>query len=148
MAVAFPAQVKQQQRRGDFRLSLAGYDDLTAAVHAGTVAHGGAAPIDAPRFVARLLNISAGGVCALFDGPGTRKWQTGDVFFFTFTLPGIEAPFVTANQLRHLRRIHDGQSTVAGFKFLPWPLVSMKSRVQEITRFIAAEQRRQLRRGR
>jgi hypothetical protein len=51
-------------------------------------------------------------------------------------------------QLTHYRRIHDGLSTVAGFEFQPWSVVPMKEQVREILRFIAAEQRRQLRRGR
>ena len=148
MAVAFPSEVREQQRRADFRLSLAGHGTMIAEVHQGARETGGSAPIDAQRFIARLLNISAGGVGLLVDAQEARGWHPGDMFFISFQLPDEESEFQMMTELRHHRPIHDGLSTVAGFQFVPWPIVPMQTHVRQIGRFIAAEQRRQLRRGR
>ena len=147
-AVTLPAQVGRQQRRGEFRISLVGYKDLKVAVHGGSADNGGAAPVDSVRSAGRLLNISAGGVGALFKTGPKPRWRLGQLFFLAFGLPGVETTFVILAELRHLRRIHEGLATIAGFKFRPWPMVPMESYRHQITRFIAVEQRRQLRRGR
>lgn len=148
MAVAFPSEVREQQRRADFRLSLAGHGAMIAEVHQGLPGDGGSAPIGAKRFSARMVNISAGGVGLLIDARETRDWRLGDTFFVSFHLPDVEAEFQMMTEFRHYRRIHDGLSAVAGFRFIPWPLVSTKAQVRHILRFIAAQQRCRLRRGR
>ena len=147
-AVTLPAQVGQQQRRAEFRISLVGYKGLEVMVHGGRADDGGAAPVDSVRWTGRLLDISAGGVAALFETGPRPRWRPGQLFFLAFGLPGVETTFVILAELRHLRRIHEGQATIAGLKFRPWPMVPMESYRRQITRFLATEQRRQLRRGR
>ncbi|MFQ5490906.1 MAG: flagellar brake domain-containing protein, partial [Phycisphaerae bacterium] len=61
-AAALPDEVKIQQRRADFRISLAARGDISILIHGGTDADGGSCRIDQPRVVGRLLNISAGGL--------------------------------------------------------------------------------------
>ncbi len=148
MALAAPNVITEQQRRGDFRISLAGYEKLDVLVHGGTLDGGGAARIDAPRYVGRILNVSAGGLGALFERCSKPRMRAGDLLFLSFSLPEMENSFAVASELRFIRAIHDGQSTVTGFKFMPWSLVPMPSYCREIARFIAAAQRRQLKRGR
>jgi c-di-GMP-binding flagellar brake protein YcgR len=147
-AVTLPAQVGRQQRRAEFRISLVGYEDLEVAVHGGSADNGGAAPVDSVRWAGRLLNVSAGGVGALFKTDPKPRWRPGQLFFLAFGLPGVETTFLTLAELGYLRRIDEGQPTIAGFRFRPWPMVPMESYRRQITRFIAVEQRRQLRRGR
>lgn len=147
-AVTLPARVERQQRRAEFRISLVGYKDLKVMVHGGSADNGGTAPVDSARWAGRLLDISAGGVGALFKTLPKPRWRPGQLFFLAFGLPGVETTFVVLAELRYLRRIHEGQATIAGFKFRPWPMVPMESYRRQITRFLATEQRRQLRRGR
>lgn len=147
-AVTLPSEISQQQRRAEFRISLAGYDGLKALVHGGSAEDGGSAPVDSVRRMARLLNISAGGVGALFESGPKLRWRPRQLLFLTFGLPDVETRFVILAELRHLRSIHQGRATVAGFRFRSWPMVPMESYRRQITRFIATEQRRQLRRGR
>ncbi len=147
-ALAIPAEVRPQQRRADFRLSLAGYDWTVALCHQGEREHPRRCAIDAHRFKVRLVNISAGGVEALVDPSAIRGCGQGDVFFMTFFLPEVEQEFCMRTELRHTRHIHNGRSTLAGFMFLPWEMAPLKPYVRQINRFIATEQRRQLRRGR
>lgn len=146
-ALGLPATVERRQRRASFRLSLAAFTGLTVAVHRGTADNGGAAPIDAIRHVARLLNLSAEGIGALFDVGATRQWKSRDVFFLAFELPEVETSFLLLAELRHMRPIRDSLSVIAGFRFLPWSLVPMESYGRELTRFIAAVERRRLRRS-
>jgi c-di-GMP-binding flagellar brake protein YcgR len=148
MALAMPSEVREQQRRSDFRLSLAGCETIQAEVHLGSPEGGGSAPIDALRFSARLINISGGGVSLLVDAQEAGKWRLGDTFFVSFCLPDVEGEFRMVVELRHERRIHERRSAVAGFKFLPWPLVPLKGLVRQILKFSAAQQRRQLKRAR
>ena len=148
IALAMPSEVREQQRRADFRLSLAGCEAIQAEMHPGSPDGGGSAPIDARRFSARLINISAGGVGQLVDAQEARKWKHRDTFFISFCLPDVEGEFRMVAELRHERRIHEGRSAVAGFKFLPWPLVPLKASVRQILKFTAVQQRRQLKRGR
>lgn len=147
-ALAVPAEIREQQRRADFRLSLASFQRIMATVHRGSLDGGGCAPIDARPWPAWLVNISSGGVGAVVDSKFTRDWRAGEVFFLTFRLPEVEVEFLMTAQLRYCRRIRDGRATVAGFMFTPWPFAPLKPYQQTITRFIATKQRKQLRRGR
>jgi c-di-GMP-binding flagellar brake protein YcgR len=147
-ALAIPAEVRQQQRRADFRLSLAGYEGVVAKIHAGVREGGGSCAIDARVVSARLVNISTGGLGVLLDTSATAGWRVGAVFFMSFSLPEVEVEFCMMTELRHLERIHEGASTVAGFIFLPWELCPLQPYARRISRFIATEQRKQLRRNR
>ncbi len=148
IALAMPSEVLEQQRRSDFRLSLAGCETIQAEAHLGSLEGGGSAPIGALRFSARPINLSAGGIGLLVDTRYARKWRLGNTFFVSFCLPDVKGEFRMLAQLRHERRIPERQATVAGFKFLPWPLVPLKVSVRKILKFTAAQQRRQLKRGR
>jgi len=147
-SLSVPAEVRPQQRRADFRLSLAGFDWIVAHLHRGSSQNGGHCPMDTRPCRARLNNISAGGVGALVDTSAAGDWNAREIFFMSFSLPGVEQEFLMMTELRHHRRIHDGLTTLAGFKFCPWPLAPLQPYVRQIRRFIAAEQRKQLRRGR
>jgi c-di-GMP-binding flagellar brake protein YcgR len=148
ISVTMPARVGQQQRRADFRISLASYQGSHALIHAGSAEGGGSAPVDALRWTARMVNVSAGGLGVLAQKGPRPHWKIGGLFFLTFRLPEYDYDFVIMAELKHVRRIHGGHSTIAGFRFLPWHLGPVKSHARQITRFIAMAQRRQLRRGR
>jgi len=148
IAIALPSEVREEQRRSDFRLSLAGQGAVVAMVHRGCRDCGGSAPIDVQRFDARLVNLSAGGVGLLVAAEDTKEWQARDTFFISLCLPEVEDELQMMMELRHCRSTDNGLSTVAGFSFFSWPLVPMQAYERDIRRFIATEQRRQIRRGR
>jgi len=147
VAIGVPGDVRIEQRRADFRLSLAGYD-IPVEGHPGRPDHGGHCALMVFPFAGRLTNISAGGMGLVVDEAIAAEWQIGQVFFFVFRLPGATRDLWVMSTLRHLRGVPESLSTVAGLQFLPWPLVPMRTYVREINRFIAGEQRRRLRRGR
>ncbi len=147
MAIGQPGAIRPHQRRADFRMSLASHK-VVAVIHRGSAEDGGSCPVQARPLKALLTNISAGGVCTVVDRAEARDWRLGDTFFVNFELPAVDDDFHMMAELRHTRPIHDGLSVVAGLKFRPWSLVRMRAVVRRITRFIASEQRRQLRRSR
>ncbi len=147
-ALEMPTEMQQQQRRGDFRLSLAGQERVIVTMHPGRTDDGGSAPVDARRSSGWLANISASGVGIVADRTAGKVWKAGAHFFLSFRLPSIEAEFCVAAEFRHFRPIRSGLTVLGGFQFVPWAASQPDQYQKSITRFIASEQRRQLRRGR
>ena len=108
----------------------------------------GSAPVDAPHHPGWLANVSTGGVGIVADRTVAGVWKAGAHFFMSFRLPTVEAEFRVLAEFRHFRRIRDGLSLLGGFQFVPWAASHPGQYQQSIARFIAAEQRKQLRRGR
>ncbi len=146
-ALLLPKEIVTQQRRADFRLSLAGCA-INAEIHAGTAENGGHCPIATSPVSARMVNISASGLAAMVDKTTATGWAPGQVFFATFILPGVDTVFYVMMELRHARPVNNNVSVICGFQLVPWDLVPTRRHTQMIARFIADEQRRQLRRGR
>ncbi|MCP4250466.1 MAG: flagellar brake protein [bacterium] len=147
-ALDVPAEVHQQQRRADFRLSLAGRDRVIVSMHQGRTEDGGSAPVDAPHFPGWLAQISPGALGLVADRSVAGAWKTGVRFFVSFHLPTVETEFCVLAEFRYSRRICDGLFVLGGFRFAPWPAAQPVQYQRSVTRFIASEQRRQLRRGR
>jgi len=147
MTLAIPEKIREQQRRADFRLSLAGQSRTVASMHRMEAQQPDRCPVDARRFSARLVNVSAGGIGVLIDSSELRDAQAGDVFCVSFSL-SEEEEFCMLAELRHCRRSHDKLLTAAGLIFLPWSLVPLRPCVRRIARVLVAKQRKQLRRGR
>lgn len=148
VAVALPEKVSIEQRRSDFRVSLAAQESVSVLIHAGTEAEGGACPIATPRMVGRLVNVSAGGMGVQCNAKQARAWPRDCPYFLSFELPGTDAALVMMAELRHVRPLSENIVAIAGFKFLPWSTVPLKQSAHTISRFIATNQRRNLRRAR
>ncbi len=143
MALKVPTEVSEEQRRHDFRLSLARYD-ITATLHETSPQDVNSAPISAAQFAGRLINISATGLGMLFDTDRCPKCSHWDIFYIQYCLPKINEPFVLLVEVRHARAIHDGLEKIVGFKFLDTRELLIKVQLRHIAEFLAAEQRRQL----
>lgn len=144
MAIQAPVELRRQQRRQDFRLSLAKYD-IEVQSHEVSPADINLAPLDAVHFAGRLTNISAGGVgilCRAASCPKLEQWAT---YFMLFRLPEVPEPFVLAAEVRHIRNLHDGLEWIIGLSFIQPREPQIRVQIQRVTKFIADEQRRQLR---
>lgn len=145
---AIPRQIKQQQRREYYRVSVAGHDDIRIDFCPTLPDRSDCCSIDAKHFSGRLVNISTGGLLVIVPVSQHRGFRFGERFFVEFELPDIEDPFQLSVEMRHFRKVHENTDTLVGLKFktdVNWPVRPL---VQQITRFIANEERRQLRRGR
>ncbi len=144
MTIRIPTRVREEQRRQDFRLSLAKHE-ITAELHETTPDNISAAPVGAVRFSVRLTNISTGGVAALCAAAKCPKLLEWDVFYLRFDLAGVPEPLVLPAEVRHLRSLRDGEVRVIGLRFISAKEPAMRAQIQQINRFIADQQRIQLR---
>jgi c-di-GMP-binding flagellar brake protein YcgR len=147
MALRLPAEVREEQRRSAYRVTIAG-QGIRVDLHQVNRDDPTGCPVDADRFSGQLANISAGGVCVLVESSERARPQPGDTFCIQFGLPDIPVPFVLPADVRHASPIHDGQAVRVGLCFLWCDLFDTRSQVVRISKFVAAEQRRQLRRRR
>ena len=139
-----PRLIRQEQRRHDFRLSLS-REDVGATFHALASENADSAPIDAVRFDGRITNLSGGGLALIMQTVPGLKFRINDQFCIVFNLPHVEGQFALPVELRNVRRIHDGESTVIGFQFRARHGPENRERIQRVRKFITDEQRRQLR---
>ncbi|MEW6198126.1 MAG: PilZ domain-containing protein [Planctomycetota bacterium] len=144
VALRMPAELRKQQRREQFRLSLA-KADVAANLHKTSADAIDVVPRDAPRFTGRIVNISLGGVAVLYDVGRTPPLAPGEVLFVEFTLPEAKSPLVFPVEVRHFRSVRDDESRICGLRFLDTAAPAVREQVQQLNKFIAEEQRRQLR---
>lgn len=147
MALALPAAIRREQRRRDFRVSLARHD-VPVTLHeldADTLA---SAPRSAARFPGRAVNLSAGGLGVMVEKAACPKLEVWQRLYVLFTLPEDDEPLALPAEIRQVRAVHDGLELMLGLRFLDTGEVSFRTQTRRIGDFIIAEQRRQIRRRR
>lgn len=144
VALRTPGQLRKQQRREQFRLSLA-KADVAASLHKTSVDVADVVPLDAPRFSGRVVNISLGGVGVLYDVGRAPPLAPGEVLFIEFALPEVESPFVLPVEVRHIRGVRHDENRICGLRFLDTTAPLIREQVAQLNKFLADEQRRQLR---
>lgn len=144
VALGMPSAVRKQQRREQFRLSLA-RTDVPASLHGTSPDAVDVVPLDAPRFKGRIVNISLGGLGVLYDTSACPPLTSGMTLFVQFTLPEIELGFVFPVEARHVRHVRDEADRIVGLRFLDTTVPAIQVQIQQLNKFIVDEQRRQLR---
>lgn len=139
-----PKSISEEQRRHDFRLSLS-KEEIVATFHSLDPHHTDRAPIDAMRCEGRITNLSGGGLALMMKTVPGRKFRINDQFCISFLLPQVEAHIVLPIELRNIRRVHEGESTILGFQFVGRHSPENRTLVQDVRKYIADEQRSQLR---
>ncbi len=144
MALQLPDQIAEQQRRSDFRVSLAGRD-IVANLHATAAGDVRVCPVDAERFEGRLTNISAGGLGLLVSRNSRRSFALGELFYACFRLPDLDPECVLPVEVRNHRRVAESGATLVGVRFVSCDPAHTSTQLAQIQRFVAVEQRRLLR---
>ena len=147
MTLALPSEVKSQQRRRDFRVSVAGNAIRCRLFHEDE-RHERACSVYVTSVGATLANLASRGFAAAIEGPQSREFATGDRLFCSFDLPGDDVPIVIYGEVRHARLINRGDGCVLGVMTLDMPGWTQNRYGWRINRFIANEQRRKLKRRR
>ena len=148
ITLAIPQVIAPRQRRQCYRVSLAGREDIEVRLCPTTRGRADCCPLDAKPFGGRMLNLSAGGALVIVPAKQRTRFYCDEGLFVEFSLPDVEQPFYLSAEVRHFRKVHDDTDTLVGLRFrtdgnlMPTPVR------RRATRFIALEQRRQLRRGR
>lgn len=142
VAIERPTEIVRQQRRHDYRVSLAVYD-IRAWMHRLVEGDVRQAPINADRFEGRLTNISTSGFGIILPSNKCPRMKLWDHFMSRFSLPE-QGDFMLPVQLRHARRVHEGENIVMGFRFCDVDDPHVRRQSTRLSRFITSEQRRQL----
>ncbi len=145
--IARPQGLLRQQRRHDYRITLSRYH-LNIHMHEAALATGSqlalATPIPARRMTGRMTNISAAGFGFLVPKAGCVRFKLWDLFIANFQLPETETRLWLPAQIRHARRIHDGENVQIGLRLAYQDHPDVRKQIPYLQRFIQAEQRRQL----
>jgi c-di-GMP-binding flagellar brake protein YcgR len=148
MSVTRPAIVKPGQRRAYYRVSLAALDPVKVRMHRTGDIDPNLCPVDATRIQGHLVDLSLGGGSVRIDGMSYTSFGFGKEWFLNFTIPDWIDDARLLTTVRHVRSIVDGTAVRLGLQFSVWPDEHQyRLSLQALQKFLAAMQRRQLRRS-
>jgi c-di-GMP-binding flagellar brake protein YcgR len=148
IALRKPRVVNDSQRRTCLRVSLAGYDPISVDLATPQGESEDACAIDAERASGWIADLSVGGLSLIADRRVLRRPQPGGRYFLSFGLPGEDGEFNMLGSVRHIRAIPNGDGVRVSMCFCPWNGNSLSRDQRRLGRFIAAHERRLLRRRR
>ncbi len=129
-SLELPDQIYRDERRNDFRSSLASCAEVISTLVALDAAD---------TFQARIMNISAGGLAVIAVDLNGHKLARGNQYGINFELPGIKRTFEFQTELRHLRNL-SGSGYVLGLKFLPASdAAQMRHAIRQISQFVSKQ---------
>ncbi len=143
-----PASLTESQRRANLRISMVGYDPISADMVRPCSDVPDACPIDAELIAGWLIDLSVGGALILVDQQRLDSAARGDRFFITFRLPSVAEPFHLLGSVRHIRLVEFSESLRLGISFRPWCGVRLRLDQRRLSRFVARHERHMLRRRR
>ncbi len=146
IAMRKPIEILRAERRSSFRISLAGIDPIPIEMVRSHPDVRDACPVDARVIPGRLINISATGVAVLIACRFLQCAERRERYFLSFMLPGSEMEFCMLGSIRHVRVIKASDSFRLALSFMQWGERRFSTDEDLITRFIAEQQRRMLRR--
>ncbi len=144
-ALKLPSKVSQEQRRHDFRLSLAN-NKIDVSFHRTDPDQSDSCPIDSERFEGRITNMSGGGLAIMLPVRPGIHFRVSERLYILFALPGVDERLVMPVEVRNQRRIHDDENLILGLQFRDDPAINTRPLLQRIRRFISDQERAQLRR--
>ncbi len=144
MILRLASPLRREQRREQFRVSLAKYD-VPVILHGLAEGYLDAAPCDARRLAGRAVNISVGGVAVLCDARRYSPPTVQDVLFAVFSLPIVDFQLALPVETRHVRPVHAGLECIIGLRFIQPQAPPIRVQIQRVDRFVVEEQHRQLR---
>ena len=146
IALRRPATMSESQRRSHLRVSLASIEPINVDLARPHETSIDACSVDAGQISAWLLDLSVGGASLLVDRRVLDKVTAGERFHISFELPCMEIPFCMFATVRHSRTVERSDSLRIGVLFKPWPGSSFAMDQSRISQFVAAYERRMLRR--
>lgn len=148
LAIARPETVTEQQRRADCRVSLSSQDELLVRLCPSRPDDSTQSLIDPSPFDGRLVDISASGMAVEVSEAHEHRMIQGALIFAEFRLPEADEELSLLTAVQNTRAIAGGQSVQAGMKFTDWNEVNRRPALRSVAQFVAAAQRRALRRTR
>ena len=131
-ALELPDIIHRDERRNDYRASLAKCEEVICTIQALDRA-------GESGFSARVMNISAGGLAAIALELQNNVLERGKPYAVEFSLPGVSQRFHFQTQLRHLRELK-GAGYILGLKFLPdTNAAQMRRAVRQVSQFVSKQ---------
>jgi c-di-GMP-binding flagellar brake protein YcgR len=146
IALRRPTSVAQAQRRGYYRMSLAGSKPIDVELARVDPRVRDACPIDGRVGTGRMHNLSARGVALLVPRRTLGNAELGEQFYLTFRLPGIDDEICVLATVKHAVLVQPSNLFKIGLAFVPWAGLDFDRCQTELTRVIANLERRMLRR--
>ncbi len=147
-SLAKPARVEEGQRREDYRVSLATIDLPHISLHEAPDNDPGACPLDAARFQANVVDLSRGGMSILVRAADRRGFRRGALYFVNTEFPDGSGELTLLAEVRHVRRLLDGETTRLGLKFVRWNGRFTQPILQRVGQYCADVERQSLKRRR
>lgn len=141
-----PFVITDSQRRSNLRVSVLGYDPISIMLVDPHPSFPDACPIDARLIAGWIVDMSVGGASVLVHQDAFSRGSSGQRFYLNFMLPAVEHEFSMLGVVRYSRRVESSESVRLGIKFLPWRGRFFQRDQQRISRFVAAHERRLLKR--
>lgn len=139
MTLVLPGHIPEQQRRRDFRLSLS-KQNIQVDFHRTDENEPCHAPLDVDRFIGRITNLSAGGLCVAIDVTPQARFTLWERLYMLFHLPEVEERFILQVDVRHFRRIHDNQTMLVGVQFADCEEHGNKLAIRRVRQFVVDEE--------
>jgi c-di-GMP-binding flagellar brake protein YcgR len=131
--LGLPLRVQAKQRRTHCRVSLSDLDPIPVRFTSTADSHA--------AFVARLVNVSPGGLGALAAADEYPDVSVGDLHWAEFELPGQPGRFEFVVRCVHANALSPGGATVVGCAFCPTDDASAHSRqLERIQDFVLSRQ--------
>jgi hypothetical protein len=93
-----------------------------------------------------MFDLSAGGISVLVDRGILNRVRAAERFFATFALPSTNRKLCMLAAVRHSRVVEPSGSLRIGLSFRPWGGGRLAHDQRRILQFVAAHERRLLRR--
>jgi c-di-GMP-binding flagellar brake protein YcgR len=141
--LSVPLRVEQKQQREHYRVSLADIDPIDAEF----------TNVNDPErtFIARLNNLSAGGLGAVVDVSESTPCKQNEVYWARFTVPGESQPlrFEFVLRIMHVQPLPEQETAVLGCMFCHGEDAAVDQiNLRRLEQFVMARQRAQVRRAR
>ena len=143
MSIHIPDEIREQQRRQNFRVALSAYD-IRVDAHEAHAEVPECAATECVRFSGRLINISTGGLGLLVEARPGLKFKMWAPLYLEFCLPDEPTPLILLVEIKHIRTFPERDRFVFGLQFVPIDGVDTRMPFRSIRTFATAEQRRQM----
>jgi len=147
MAIALPEELHVQQRRRDYRVAVASLG-LKCRMMFESKTNEFACDLDSESFECFVRDISSCGMAIVFFAEGCARSHHRRRLFLEFDLDDGQGPRVSVAEVRHEKTIGANRKQLWGLRLLPTPSVDLEELRADLSRFVADEQRRKLRRRR
>lgn len=136
------SNVREGQRRAEYRTSLISVGSIATELCQACIEVEGASPIGAHRTTGRLINASSGGLGIVLDGRQTGRFPERSRYFVRFCVGDDEMEFPFLSEVRYVRLVNEETMTRLGVRLVQWPdRFTFNRRTQSLTRYLKEVER-------